>query len=40
MWSLGPASVDDVALAGDGAAVVCGEEECETGDLFGDEKPF
>ena len=32
---LDPASVDDVALAGDGGAVVGGEEEEEAGDLFG-----
>src|SRR3984885_15255418 len=34
MW-LDPASGDDVAWAGDGGAVVSGEEEEETGDFFG-----
>jgi hypothetical protein len=32
---LDPASGDDVALAGDGGAIVGGEEEDEAGDLFG-----
>ena len=32
---LDPASVDDVALTGDGGAVVGGEEEEEAGDFFG-----
>ena len=34
---LDPASVDDVALAGDGGAVVGGEEEEEAGDFFGQD---
>jgi len=34
---LDPASIDDVALAGDGGAVVGGEEEHEAGYVFGED---
>ncbi len=34
---LDPAGVDDVALVGDGAGVVGGEEEDQASDFFGDD---